>query len=162
MSDSTVKDDVVVSMDYSLHVDGELIDSSQGQEPLDFIQGSGSIIPGLENELYGMKIGESKKVVVSALDGYGELHEEAFTEVPRDQFPSDIPMEVGTEIQVRDEEGHPMHSRIVEVNDDSVKLDFNHPLAGKELHFDIKIVGLRDATEEELAHGHVHHEGHDH
>lgn len=161
MSNLTVKDNWVVTLDYSLHVDGELVDSSQGHDPLDFIQGIGNIIPGLESKLYGMKIGDSKKVVVSAADGYGDLHEEAFVDVPRGQFPGQIPLEVGTEIQVRDEQGNPMAARIAGVSEQAIKLDFNHPLAGKELHFDVTIVGLREATEEEMAHGHVHH-GHEH
>lgn len=161
MSDLTVQDNWVVTMNYSLHVDGELVDTSAGHDPLDFIQGNGNIIPGLESELYGMKIGDSKKVIVAPANGYGELHDEAFVDVPREQFPAQIPLEVGTELQVRDEQGQPLQARIAEVGEQSVRLDFNHPLAGKELHFEVSIVGLREATEEEIAHGHVHH-GHEH
>jgi FKBP-type peptidyl-prolyl cis-trans isomerase SlyD len=162
MSELTVQDGQVVSMEYSLHVDGEMIDSSRGREPLEFLQGAGNIIPGLEDELYGMEIGETKNVIVSAEDGYGELDPDAFIDVPREQFPAEIPLEVGVELQVRDESGHPMMARIDTVQADSVRLDFNHPLAGKELVFDIKIVGLRDATDEELEHGHVHSDEHHH
>ena len=156
-----VEDGQVVSMEYTLRVDGEILDSSSGQEPLEFLQGAGNIIPGLEQELYGMAIGESKLVVVQPEDGYGTIDAEAFVEVPREQFPSDIPLEEGIEIQVTDENGTPMNARIDSVTDDTVTLDFNHPLAGKELQFDAKIIGLRAATEEENEHGHVH-GGHSH
>ena len=157
-----VEDGQVISMDYTLHVDGELIDTSNGHEPLEFLQGAGNIIPGLEQELYGMAIGDEKNVIVAPEDGYGILDPDAFFDVPRDQFPPEIPLEVGVELQVQDESGQPMMARIERVDDDSVRLDFNHPLAGKELHFDVKIVGMRAATEEELEHGHSHADGHHH
>jgi len=162
MSELTVQDGQVVSMEYSLHVDGELIDSSAGQEPLEFLQGAGNIIPGLEEELYGLGVGESKNVIVAAEDGYGILDPDAFYDVPRDQFPAEIPLEVGVELQVQDEDGEPMMARIERIDDDNVRLDFNHPLAGKELVFEIKIVGLREATDEEMEHGHVHGDDHHH
>lgn len=146
----------VVAMDYTLHVDGEKIDSSEGREPLEYLQGAGNIIPGLEREITGMEVGESKKVVVSPADGYGESDPEAFIEVPRSEFPSDIPLELGLELQVQDPSGNPMYARIDAITDESVRLDFNHPLAGKELHFSVHIVGLREPTDEELDHGHVH------
>jgi len=151
-----VENGQVVTMDYTLHVDGEILDSSEGHEPLEFLQGTGNIIPGLERELYGMTIGESKKVTVVPVEGYGKLDPNAFVNVPRSQFPENIPMEVGTEIQVNDPQGHEMMARIDQVETDSVRLNFNHPLAGKDLHFDVKIVGLRAPTDEELEHGHAH------
>ena len=107
-------------------------------------------------------VGESKDVVVAATDGYGEEDEKAFMDVPREQFPKEIPMKVGTELQVQNQAGQPMYARIDTVGDKSVRLDFNHPLAGKELHFSVKVVGLRDATPEEKEHGHVHGPGHQH
>lgn len=162
MSKLTVQDGQVVSMEYSLHVDGELIDTSAGREPLEFLQGAGNIIPGLEDELYGLEIGQAKNVIVAAEDGYGELDPDAFIDVPREQFPTEIPLEVGVELQVQDESGHSMMARIDSVDETSVRLNFNHPLAGKELVFEVKIVGLRDATDEEMEHGHVHGSGHHH
>lgn len=163
MTDSKrVKDDLVVAMEYTLTVDGEVIDSSEGQEPLEFLQGKGNIIPGLEREMTGMEIGESKSVVVAPAEGYGELNEEAFMEVPTNQFPEHIPVEVGTELEVQDEEGQPAYARIEEIENNIAVLNFNHPLAGKELNFAVKVVSLREPSEEELAHGHVHHEGHEH
>jgi FKBP-type peptidyl-prolyl cis-trans isomerase SlyD len=156
-----VQDGQVVSMDYSLHIDGELVDSSAEQEPLEFLQGAGNIIPGLEEALYGMAIGENKKVTVAPADGYGELDPEAYMDVPRDDFPAEIPLEKGTEIQVTDQTGNPLFARIDSVSTEAVKLDFNHPLAGKTLNFDVTIVALREATEEEMEHGHAH-DGHEH
>ncbi len=163
MSDLTkVEDGQVVSLEYSLTVDGELMDSSAGHGPLEFLQGVGNIIPGLENELYGMAIGESKKVIVSAAEGYGELDPDAYSDVPRADFPDHIPAEVGTELQVQDEDGQPLYARIDLVTDDLIRLDFNHPLAGKELNFEVKVVGLRTATAEEMEHGHAHGDEHQH
>jgi FKBP-type peptidyl-prolyl cis-trans isomerase SlyD len=157
-----IQDGQVVSMNYTLLVDGEVLDSSSGHEPLEFLQGAGNIIPGLEQELYGMAVGDSKMVIVQPEEGYGILDADAFVEVPREQFPSDIPMEIGVEITVTDQSGNPMNARIDSIDDDNVTLDFNHPLAGKELHFEVKIVSLREATDEENEHGHVHDGGHTH
>ena len=157
-----VDDGHVVSMDYVLQVDGKVVDSSEAGTPLQFIQGMGHIIPGLEHELYDMKIGENKKVVVLPKDGYGEVDPEAFMDVPRDSFPTDVPLEKGTELELREQSGHPMLARIDTISDESIRLNMNHPLAGKELHFDVKIVGLRPATEEEVSHGHVHDHEHSH
>jgi FKBP-type peptidyl-prolyl cis-trans isomerase SlyD len=112
MSIESVQDGVVVSMEYSLHVDGEQLDSSEGQGPLQFLVGYGNIISGLESEMMGMKIGDSKKVVVQPADGYGEFEEDAFMDVPRDQFPADMPLVVDTELTVRDDEGHARYARV--------------------------------------------------
>ena len=151
-----VDDGNVVSMHYTLRVDDEVVDTSVGGEPLQFIQGMGHIIPGLEHALYDMKIGESKNVTVSPKDGYGETDETAFMDVPREAFPTDVPLEQGTELELRDQSGHPVYARVQDVSDENIRLDMNHPLAGKELHFNVTIAGLRPATEEEVSHGHVH------
>jgi len=161
-ADLKVQDGQVISMDYTLKVDNEVVDTSEGHEPIEFIQGTGNIIPGLERELYGMTVGEAKNVVVPAKDGYGDVDSQAFMDVPRNQFPETIPMEIGTVLELHDQSGRPMHARIDQVGDETVRLDFNHPLAGKELHFSVKIAKLRAATDEELEHGHVHMEGHTH
>ena len=162
MSTDKVQDGVVVSMEYTLHVDGEQLDSSDGQGPLQFLVGYGNVISGLESEMMGMKIGDSKDVVVQPEDGYGEFDDEAFMILPRDQFPKDMPLEVDAELTVRDDEGHTRYARVDSMEDDTVRLDFNHPLAGAELHFSVKVVALREPSEEELEHGHVHEEGHHH
>ena len=160
--DLKVNDGHVVSMEYTLKVDGKVKDTSEGREPLQYVHGAGNIIPGLEREMAGMAVGESKDVVVPAANGYGEEDDKAFMDVPRDQFPKGVPMKVGTEIQVQNQAGQPMYARIDLVGEKSVRLDFNHPLAGKELHFSVKVVDLRDATDEEKEHGHVHSPGHQH
>ena len=162
MSKDSVQNGVVVSMEYTLHVDGELLDTSEGQGPLQFLAGYGNIIAGLENEMMGMKIGDGKDVVVQPEDGYGEFDEEAFMDVPRGQFPNDMPIEVDTELTVRDDEGNARYARVESIEGETVRLDFNHPLAGAELHFSVKVVALREPTEEELEHGHVHDGGHHH
>ena len=160
--DLKINDGQVVSMHYTLHVDGKVVDTSEGADPLQFIQSMGHIIPGLEHELYDMKVGDSKEVTVAAKEGYGEVDEQAFMEVPRSAFPPNVPLENGTELELRDQSGHPTYARIDTIKDDNIRLDMNHPLAGKELHFDVKIADLRKATEDEISHGHVHGDAHDH
>ena len=162
MSAETVQKDVVVSMEYTLHVDNEEIDSSKGQDPLQFLAGHGNIITGLEREMMGMKVGDSKDVVIQPADAYGEFDDQAYMEVPRKDFPTDMEIEEGSELTVRDDSGQSRYARIEAIEGDTVRLNFNHPLAGDELHFNVKVVGLREPTSEELEHGHVHQDGHDH
>ncbi len=157
-----VKENLVVSINYHLTVDGEIIDSSEDREPLEFLQGHGNIIFGLEKEMLGMEIGESKNVIVSPNEGYGEIDEEAFLEIPTNQFPENIPVEIGTELEVQNEEGKPTYARIEEIENNMAILNFNHPLAGKKLHFALKVVALREPSKEELEHGHVHYEKDEH
>ncbi|MGE5251459.1 MAG: FKBP-type peptidyl-prolyl cis-trans isomerase [Bacteroidota bacterium] len=158
----SVQDGRVVSMDYTLWVDGQVVDSSEGSEPLEFLAGRGNIISGLESRMMGMKIGESQDVDVRAADAYGEYDEEAIMDVARKEFPKDMPVEPGTELSVRDDSGQSRYARIETVGPETVRLNFNHPLAGKDLRFNVKIVGLREPTAEELDHGHVHQAGHHH
>ena len=162
MSNDTVRDGLVVSMEYTLSVDGEVLDSSKDAGPLQFLAGYDNIVPGLEREMVGMKIGESKDVLVLPEDGYGEFDEEAFMEVPRSEFPADMELEEGLELGVSDEDGQQQLAFVESFNDETVRLDFNHPLAGAELQFNVKVVALREATKEELDHGHAHEEGHHH
>ena len=151
-----IKDDMVVSMDYTLHVDGEVVDSSNGKEPIEFLQGGGEIVYGLEQALYGMAAGESKHVVVVAEEGYGDVDPEAYGEFPLREFPEDVPLEPGVELNIRDEDGHSLEAVIESVGKNTVRLNFNHPLAGKDLRFDVTVVGMRAASKEELSHGHAH------
>ncbi|MDO9301434.1 MAG: peptidylprolyl isomerase [Anaerolineales bacterium] len=162
MSKDTVQDGLVVSMEYTLSVDGEVLDSSKDAGLLQFLAGHDNIVPGLEREMMGMKIGESKDVLVLPEDGYGEFEEEAFMEVPRSEFAADMELEVGLELNVTDEDGQNQLAFVESFNDKIVRLDFNHPLAGAELQFNVKVVGLREATAEELDHGHAHDEDHHH
>jgi FKBP-type peptidyl-prolyl cis-trans isomerase SlyD len=158
----TVADGQVVSMDYTLKVEGDTVDDSKEHGPIEFLQGKGSIIPGLERALYGMSVGDSKDVVVSPADGYGLTDDQAFMDVSRDQFPEDFPLEVGTMLQVKDQSGQPVHARIDRVEEQNVRLDFNHPMAGKELHFSVTIAAIREATSDEIEHGHAHSPDHQH
>ena len=153
---SQVTDDLVVTMDYTLTVDGEIVDSSNGGGAIRFVQGHGEIIPGLERQLNGLALGENQTFTVSAKEGYGEYEEDRLIDIPREEFPESIPLELGVHLRMKDEEGNPLQARIHEITDDFVKLNFNHVLAGKELQFDVTIVELRPATPEELKHGHVH------
>lgn len=162
MSIEKVDDGVVVSMEYKLTVDGEVLDSSDEAGALQFLAGYGNIIPGLENEMMGMKVGDSKEVTVQPADGYGEFDEEAFMEVPRTEFPADMKLEEGAELHITDENGEHQAAYVMSFDDKTVKLDFNHPLAGAVLNFYVKVVELRNPTEEELDHGHVHEGGHHH
>ncbi|MBK6791934.1 MAG: peptidylprolyl isomerase [Anaerolineales bacterium] len=163
MAHDKVKDGLVVSMEYKLTVDGEVLDSSEEAGPLQFLAGYGNIIPGLENEMMGMKIGDSKNVTVQPADGYGEFEEDAFMEVPRTEFPADMELEEGMELHVTDDDGNHQAAYVAEFDDKNVTLDFNHPLAGAVLEFSVKVVALREPTEEELDHGHVHDgDGHHH
>jgi FKBP-type peptidyl-prolyl cis-trans isomerase SlyD len=162
MSTDSVEKDVVVSMEYTLQVDGEEIDSSKGQAPLQFLVGHGNIISGLEREMMGMKVGESKDVIIQPGDAYGEFDDQAFMNVPRGEFPKDMPLQEGLELSVRDDSGQSRYARVDTIEGDNVTLNFNHPLAGDELHFNVKVVGLREPTAEELQHGHVHDGEHHH
>ena len=159
-----VKEDLVVSLDYTLRLDdGEIIDSSNGKAPLEFLQGRGGIISGLEHALDGMAVGEEKDVIVAPAEGYGEHDPNALQMVPRNAFPPNLDLEVGRTLHMRDSNTQQVFQTVVrEIRADGVVLDFNHPLAGQTLHFHVQIAGLRAATNEELEHGHVHSGGHHH
>ena len=158
--ESRIDDGQVVSMHYTLHVEGKLVDTSEGGEPLEFIQGMGHIIPGLEHELYDMHIGDSKRITLLPGKGYGEVDAEAFMDVPRQAFLVNVPIEPGTELELRDQSGNPVYARIENITDENIHLDMNHPLAGKKLNFEVKIASIRPASEEEVSHGHVHNTAH--
>ena len=125
----------------TLH-DGTVFDSSQGRDPLTFTLGSGQIIPGLEQAIDGMAVGEQKTVTVPAAQAYGDRVESARQAVPRAQFPADIPADPGTRLQMQSPDGQVIPVTIVESNDDHVVLDANHPLAGKDLTFAVEVVAL--------------------
>ncbi len=154
-----IRDDVVVSLDYTLKVDGEVVDSSEGMEPIQFIQGKGQIIRGLENELYGLSVGDHKDVKVPPEHGYGAVNPDNFADISRSEFPPEIPLEPGIQLEMTDQDGEVYDARILSVDPENVHLDLNHPLAGKILNFSVEVVDLRLATPEEIAHGHVHGDG---
>ncbi|MFT5153501.1 MAG: FKBP-type peptidyl-prolyl cis-trans isomerase SlyD [Planctomycetota bacterium] len=146
----------VALIEYKLTDDqGEVIDSSDGGDPLAYLHGAGNLIPGLEAELQGKGGGDAFKVRIAPEDGYGERKEEMVQEVPRTQFPDDVEIEAGMQFQAPGPDGAAVVT-VVGVEGDKVKLDANHPLAGIALNFDVKIVEVRTASAEELEHGHVH------
>ncbi len=166
MSDATqtIMNDMVVSMEYQVRIlDGREVGRTENDKPFEFIQGRGQIIPGLEKELYGMAVGEKKEVLLEPAQGYGDRQSERVVEVSRAEFPPDFDLAVGNPVAVGDREtGEEFLAYITQIHPETVVLDFNHPLAGETLEFAVKIVGLRDASEEELAHGHVHGSNHPH
>jgi FKBP-type peptidyl-prolyl cis-trans isomerase SlyD len=151
-----ILDGQVVTLAYTLTVDGEIVDTSEGGQPIRFFQGTHHIIQGLENEIYGMAVGEKKDVVVQPKDGYGEVDPDNFIDIPREQFPPQIPLQPGVELELTDKDEKLMDARIDSVEGDTVRLDFNHSLAGKELHFSVAVIDLRLSSDEEMEHGHVH------
>ena len=150
-----IEDDVVVSMAYVLTVDGEVLDSTEEGESLQFIQGYGSIIPGLEQALYGMSAGDHQKIMVPAQDAYGGYDLEQIVSIPMSEFPEDLNIKPGMELEMKDKRGDIVYARVVSIGKSRVKMDFNHPLAGVDLYFDISILSLRSATEQELEQGYV-------
>jgi FKBP-type peptidyl-prolyl cis-trans isomerase SlyD len=151
-----VKDNLVVTLDYKLIVEDEMLESTEDGEPIKFIQGIGQIIPGLENALYGLKIGDQKTVVIQPEDAYGEYDPESLQEANKEEFSEEVPLDVGTFLDLEDDEGDFLSAQIVAAEEDTVTLDFNHPLAGKTLTFEITLTDLRLASKEELDHEHVH------
>ncbi len=152
----TVQDNLVVTLDYKLIVEDEMLESTEDGEPILFIQGIGQIIPGLENALYGMEVGDQKTVVIQPEDAYGEYDPESLQEAKKEEFSEEVPLDVGTFLDLEDDEGDILSAQIIAAEEDTVTLDFNHPLAGKTLTFEITLTDLRPASEEELDHGHVH------
>jgi len=143
----TVTDGSTVSLEYTLTLDNkDVLDTNVGGDPLTFTQGSHQIIPGLENALLGMKAGDRKQVTVKPSEGYGEVDERGFQEIPIEQIPPEA-RKVGTQLQGKDPEGRVVRPIVKEVKDEMVVLDFNHPLAGKTLNFDIKILDVKASTQ---------------
>jgi FKBP-type peptidyl-prolyl cis-trans isomerase SlyD len=146
----------VVSIDYTLtDKEGSVLDSSEGRGPLTYIHGIGQLISGLEASLEGKSAGDALKVEVAPADGYGEWDPEKIAEVPRDQFTGIDDLKVGMQFSAHGEAGEQIVT-VSKIEEDTVTVDANHPLAGQALTFDVKIVGVRDATQDELSHGHVH------
>jgi FKBP-type peptidyl-prolyl cis-trans isomerase SlyD len=153
----TIGDGKVVTIHYTLRDDdGDVVDSSVGDDPLAYVHGTGGIVEGLEQEIAKHSIGDSFKVVVPPAQGYGDVEGPGPRPIPRRAFPSDVEIEPGMQFFVRDEDGEPLPLWVVEVDGEQVFVDTNHPLAGETLHFEVEILGVREATAEELEHGHVH------
>ena len=151
-----IEKDKVVSIAYELKdSEGETIDSSEGSEPLVYLHGNGNLIPGLERELDGKKVGDKINCVVEAKDAYGEYDENLVFSVKKTNFAEPDKIEEGMQFEAQGEGGSRVVT-VVAVKGDEVTVDANHPLAGEDLHFNVSIVEVREATAEELSHGHVH------
>lgn len=151
-----ISNDSVVSMHYTLTNDtGEVLDSSAGREPLAYLQGHGNIIPGLENALVDKVAGDKLKVTVKPEEGYGVRNEGMVQEVDLANFQEPNEVKEGIRIRVETNQGVSV-AVVTKVDGDKVTLDMNHPLAGETLHFDVEITDVRAASQDELAHGHVH------
>ena len=133
----------IVKIDYTLTVDGKVADTSEGKAPLEYTQGNNMIIPGLEKQLAGHKAGDQLKVSVPAAEAYGPVNPQLRMEFPKDKIKGDVALQVGMVLQVQADNGQAGLGVIEEVKDTTVTLNFNHPLAGKDLNFDIKIVSVK-------------------
>ena len=147
----------VVRIDYTLTSDSnEVIDSSAGGEPLVYLHGARNIIAGLENALEGKQAGESLGVRIEPAEAYGERDDRLVQLVPREMFEGSLEIQVGMQFHSADPEGNVTMVTVTQVTDDTITVDANHPLAGMPLTFAVTVVEVRDATPEELEHGHVH------
>lgn len=146
-----IQKDIVVTLDYQLEVDGHQIDSG----PIQFLHGYGNIIPGLEKEVNGMQLGEEKQILVQAEEAYGHYDPELEMDIPRSSFPQDFEIELGRPMRMQDDQGHIFTGVALGITDETVKMNMNHPLAGKNLLFNTKVMDLRQATEQEIEQGHL-------
>ena len=151
-----ISNDCVAGIHYTLkNKDGEILDSSLDSEPLLYLHGAQNIVPGLEKELAGKTIGDTLSVIVTPDEGYGNYNKGLLQELPRDMFSGIDLIEVGMEFHAETQYGRQV-VEVTKVENDTITVDGNHPLAGKNLHFDVEIVEVREATKEEIDHGHVH------
>jgi FKBP-type peptidyl-prolyl cis-trans isomerase SlyD len=158
-----ISKDLVASIHYTLkNADGEVLDTSDGQDPLHYVHGASNIVPGLEKELEGKATGDSLAVVVEPIDGYGEYNPELIQELPKDMFAGVDNIEAGMEFQAQTPEGGMQIIEVKSIDGDKITVDGNHPMAGQTLHFDVEVTDVREATADELEHGHVHSEGCNH
>jgi FKBP-type peptidyl-prolyl cis-trans isomerase SlyD len=152
----TIQKNSVVTINYTLRDDaGGLIESSEGQEPLTYLHGQGNVIPGLEASLEGKSAGESLKISIPPEDAYGVWEESKILEIPKGQFSGVDDIKAGMEFSVHSNVGEQIVT-VTKVEGETVTVDANHPLAGKTLNFDVTVIGIRDATKDELEHGHAH------
>ena len=142
-TEAQIREGSQVALEYTLSDDaGTVIESNKGKQPMSYIHGKSQIIPGLEKELSGMKVGEEKKIQVKPEDGYGPVNPDAFQEVPKDKLPPEA-LKVGTMLMAQGPQGQGIPVRVHEIKDTTVIMDFNHPMAGKTLSFDVKISEIK-------------------
>ena len=151
-----IKKNKVVTLDYTLkNSEGMLLDTSEGRESLLYLHGVGALIPGLEIELDGKKTGDILSVIVPPEKAYGSKSDDLYQKVSKDGFQGEEELSVGMQVQLDTDNGQVI-ALVSEINGDEVILDMNHPLADMELHFDVEIKNVREATSDEIAHGHAH------
>ena len=151
----TIQNDAVVQIAYNLNVEGQELESNL----LEYLHGHGNIIPGLENELTGLNIGDRKHILVKAVDAYGEFDPNMVISVNRESFPADFEIRLGEPMNLRDASGNVFQAVATAISEEAVEMDLNHPMAGKDLEFQVTILSIRPATEDEIAHGHLHQDG---
>ncbi len=152
-----LKPNQVVTIAYNLTDEqGNLLDSATREKPFGFLSGGEQILPKLEEKIGTMLIGGKNKITLKPIEGYGEYQEAALQSVQKKEFPEGTELKEGMSFMANSPDGHQMPFVIKEVNDEEIKIDFNHPLAGKTLNFDLELLDIRDATAEEQSHGHVH------
>ena len=160
---TSIANNHVVEFNYTLKDDeGNIIDQSPTGQPLAYLHGYQNIIPGLESQLAGKTVGDKFTATINPADAYGEFDDAAVQEVPRENFQGVDNIQPGMQFQSQTDDGHVMLVTVRDVQDDMVIVDANHPLAGKTLHFDVEVTNVRDASPEELQHGHAHGAGSHH
>lgn len=151
-----VEKDKVVAFNYTLKDDeGNVLDSSEGRQALEYLHGASNIIPGLETALEGKSKGDEVAAVIEPADAYGERDDALVGQVPRDHLSGIEDLQIGMQLEAQTPEG-PRVVYVLAMDDNSVTIDANHPLAGMRLHFDLTVAEIRDATDDEVAHGHAH------
>lgn len=147
----------VITINYTLKdTEGNLLDSTDNGGPFSFITGNMQVLPGLEEALVSMIIGSKKNIKLAAADAYGEYDENAIQKVNRSLFPEEAELETGMTYFAHSPEGQHIQFVITKIENEDITVNFNHPLAGKNLEFDVELLDVRDATPEEISHGHVH------
>ncbi len=147
----------VVTLNFTLKDQhGNVLDSTEGEQPFSFLSGHQNILPKLESEIDNMLIGSKRTVTINAVDAYGEYNNDIVQIVGKDEFPPEFLLEVGMQYIASAPDGTKMPFTITEIREEDVTIDFNHPLAGKDLSFEVELLNVRDATAEEISHGHVH------
>jgi FKBP-type peptidyl-prolyl cis-trans isomerase SlyD len=159
-----ISKDKVVSVIYELRItkkEDEIVEKVTEQKPLTFLLGRGNLLPKFETNLTGLKVGEPFDFVVGSLEAYGQILQEAILDLPKSVFVNEDKIDeslffIGNVIPMMDKEGNRFSGKVIELADSTVKMDFNHPLAGEDLHFKGQVIDVREATQEELTHGHIH------